>query len=68
MAKLTQISPKISRCPHLAPPREQMGQHVKTRKYFFERGIIVLHFGENTPSLPSPIFEEAWQTHCASFI
>jgi len=25
-----------------------MAQHVKMRKYYFERGIIAAHFGENT--------------------
>jgi len=41
---------------------------LQTRKYFVERAIIALHFGENYASLPSPILEEAWRTRCTSFI
>jgi len=34
---------KISRCPHLAPCRNQTAQRLKTGNYSFERGIIALH-------------------------
>ena len=33
----------------------QTAEHEKTGKYFFERGIIALHFGEKYASLPLPI-------------
>ena len=58
---------EISQCPH-SPTCNQMAQHMKMGKYSFERGIMALHFGEKYASLPLLIFEEAWQTHCTSFI
>jgi len=42
-------------------------QHLKTEKYSFEREIFAQYFGDYI-SLPLPISEEAWQTHCTSFI
>ena len=44
---------------------------MKTGKYYFERGIIALHFGENYASLPLlilEVLEEAWRTRFTSFI
>ena len=41
---------------------------MKIGKYSFEKGIIALHFRENTQVFPLAISEEAWRTRCASFI
>ena len=46
MGKLSQISPKVWRCPHSPTCRNQTAQHMKTGKYSFKRGIIALHFAE----------------------
>ena len=42
MVKLAQISPKIRRCPHSPTSRSQTAQLMKTGKYSFDRGIIMV--------------------------
>jgi len=48
MRKLPQILPKNMTVPHLERWRNQTAQRMKMGKHCFERGIIALHFSENT--------------------
>ena len=48
MGKLPPVSPKNWWCPHSLTCHSQTAQHMKTGRCSFKRGIISLHFGENT--------------------
>ena len=54
--------------PRLEHCRNQTARHVKTGKYFIEREIIALRYGENHASLSLRILEEAFRTTCTSLI